>query len=276
MKAKITKELKIHGISKYKFKKNYSDLQKIKKKILNKYKHEIDWIEIENQGTKYIIRYEPRIENKLTKQTPFRDIVAKKSAVIRKLDVNEGEIIKDKGSFVHKGDIIVSGYIHLNDQIKDTVSASGKVYGEVWYTLNIKYPLNYYHEEKSGKKKTVYTFKIINKQIEIFNFHKYSHKKIKAKTLLKNNLLPFKIEKQTQYELKIIDKKYNEKEALKQAIKVGKKKLESKKRVINYKVLDSKVIDNQLNAKIFYMVLEDITSYQTIPKYKEEINESNT
>ncbi len=276
MKNKIMKELKVNGISKYKFKKDYKDLQRIKKLILNKYRHEIDWIEIENQGTKYIIRYEPRIENKKKVNTSFRDIIAKKNAIIYKLDVRKGEIIKDKGSYVHKGDIIVSGYIHLNDKIMDTVSATGKVYGEVWYTLSIKYPMHYYHEYKTGKKKSVYTFKLLNKSIDILIFNKYETKKIKHHTILKNNILPFKLEKQIQYETKIIDKKYKPKQALEQAIKEGRKKLSKKLKkneyIIDYKVLDYEINNNILNSKIFYTVCENITDYQNIEEYKEEDN----
>ena len=277
MKENIIIELKKYGVSKYKFKKSYSDTQIIKKKIKNKYKHSIDWIEIENIGTKYIVRYEPRIENKIDKDLPLRNIVAKKSGIIYKLDVSSGEIVKYKDSYVNKGDVIVSGYIHLNDSIKDTVAARGKVFAYVWYEVKVKYPLNYYSKKKTGNSKYKYVLRLINKDIEL-SIHKYKYKTVKSKTIIKDNLLPFKLESQKQYELKIIDKKYKPKEALKQAIKESKKKIKKRLQkdefISEYKVLDYNVDNNILNSTIFYVVCEDITSYQTIEKYNNELNES--
>ena len=270
MYYKIKKELQNNGISKYHFKKNYQQLQKIKKHILTKYKHSIDWIEIENIGTKYIIRYEPRIENKNNKTKPLRNIIAKKNSIIHSLDISSGEIIKTKGNYVHKDEVIVSGHIHLNDNIVKTVSSQGKVIGEVWYKVKVDFPLNYYSEIKTGQKKEIYTIKIINKSIELFNIHKYKNKKIENKTIIKNKLLPIKLEKQTQYELKVKDKIYNKQQALKQTIKLGKKKL--KKKVLDYQVLNYSVHNNTLTANIFYTVLEDITAYQEIEEYKNETN----
>ena len=59
----IYEELENNGIEKYKFKKSYNDIQKIKENIVNKYKDKIEWIEIEEVGTKYIVRLEERIIN---------------------------------------------------------------------------------------------------------------------------------------------------------------------------------------------------------------------
>ena len=270
MKKKLMIELKENNLAKYHFKKSYKDIQLIKKHVLSKYKNNIDWIEIENIGTKYIVRYEPRIENKNEKNIPFSNLIAKKNSIIYSLDISSGEIVKTKGNYVSKGDVIVSGYIHLNDNIVTTVPSKGKVLGEVWYRLNISFPLNYYNENKTGRKKDVYVIKIVNKDIDLFNFHKYKQKKVKNKYIIGNTLLPISLEKQTQYELKIKQKKYNTKEALKETIKLGKKKL--KGIVLDYKVLNSKVENNTLISTIFYTVLEDITSYQPIEEYQNENN----
>ena len=52
----ITTELETKGLKKYNIKKNYKQIQKIKKEIIEKYKDKIEWIEIEENGTKYIVR----------------------------------------------------------------------------------------------------------------------------------------------------------------------------------------------------------------------------
>ena len=277
MKEKLITELNNNGLSIYKFKKSYNDLQKIKSKILKKYKNEIDWIEIENVGTKYIIRYEPRLESEQKENNILRNIVAKKSAVIYSLDVSSGQIIKNRNSYVKKGDIIVSGYIYLNDTIKDTISSKGQVLGEVWYEVQITYPLKYYEERKTGKNKNVYIVRLLNKDIELFNFNKYKNKKTKDNVILKSNILPFYFIKQKQEEMKIIKEKNNYKEAISKAIKLGKKKISDNlgdnEFILDYKVLETTKNKDSVTVNIFYSVVEDIGEYQEIEEYKLEEND---
>ena len=276
MKVKLLNELNNNGLKIYKFKKNYNELQVIKKNILEKYKNEIDWIEIENIGTKYIVRYEPRLNNNETKDNTLRHIIAKKSAIIYSLDVSSGQIIKLKNSYVKKGDIIVSGYISLNDNIKDTVSSRGIVYGEVWYEVTVTYPLKYKEKIKTGKNKNVFVLKLLNKEIEIFNLKHYKNKEVKKNIILKNNLLPFSLESQYQEELKIKDEDNTIDEAIKKGIDEATKKIENnlgdKEFILNKKVIGSFNDENSVTVKIFYSVIEDITDYQEIEEFKEIIN----
>ena len=45
------------------------------------------------------------------------------------MDVSSGQIVKNVNSYVKKGEVIVSGYITLNDSIKNNVSSNGIIYG---------------------------------------------------------------------------------------------------------------------------------------------------
>ena len=276
MKNILIKELKEYKIEKYKFKKSYNKLQYIKKEILSKHKNEIEWIEIETIGTKYIVRYEPRIINEEKKQYELRNIIAKKDAVIKNLYVSNGQIIKNINSYVKKGDIIVSGYIKLNDSIKDTISSNGIVYGETWYKVTIDYPYKYKEEYKTGKEKKLFVFKFLNKDIELFNFNKYKTKKVEDKTILKNNILPIKFVIQKQYETKKYEENNNEKELIDNALKYSNKKIEEKlsenEYISDYKILNKIKKDKSIELNIFYSVVEDITEYQVIEEYKEEEN----
>ena len=74
----LKEELKKYNIDKYKLKKDYKTKEKIKKDLLNKYKDKLEWIEIEEKGTKYIIRVEERIINKTNEKNINRNIIAKK------------------------------------------------------------------------------------------------------------------------------------------------------------------------------------------------------
>ena len=205
MEKILITELESLGIKKYRFKKNYLELEKIKNKLLSEYKEELEWIEIENIGIKYIIRYEPRIKNNINNNTPLRHIVAKKDSIIRDMNISSGQIIKEIDSYVKKGDVIVSGYINLNGNIKDTVSSNGKVYGETWYKVTINYPYKYKEIKETGSIKEIFVIKFLNKNIELFNFNKYKTKKINNKTILKNSLLPIKFVKQKQSETIVVD-----------------------------------------------------------------------
>src|SRR5699024_9641860 len=53
LKTLLIKELENYGIKKYKFKKNYEDLTKIKENIIKNNKDKLEWMEIEVSGTKY-------------------------------------------------------------------------------------------------------------------------------------------------------------------------------------------------------------------------------
>ena len=278
MEKILLEELNELGIKKYNFKKSYIELQEIKNKLLNNYKDELEWIEIENIGTKYIIRYEPRIKNELNNQTPLRNIIAKKSGVIRDMNISSGQIVKDIDSYVKKGEVIVSGYITLNGNIKDTVSSSGTVYGETWYKVTITYPYKYKEVYETGKSKDIFVVKFLGKDIELFNFDKYNTKKVIEKTILKDNLLPIKFVKQKQLETKEIDENNTEEKLIEKAVKLAIKKMEEKlnenEYVKDYKILNKTKYSDSISLNIFFNVVEDITEYQEIQEYVEEDKEN--
>ena len=271
MKQILKEELEELGIKKYKFKKDYNTLQNIKSEILTKYRDKLDWIEIESIGTKYIVRYEPRIESDEKINTPSRHIIAKKDCVIKSIDVSSGQIVKNINSYVKKGDIIVSGYVDLNGNIKDTVSANGTILGETWYKVTITYPYKYYESYETGNKKEVYAINLLNKSIELFNLKKYKTKNIEEKIILKNNLLPIKLVKQIQKETKVINQELNEDELIEKEVELSKEKIESKLKageyISDYKILNKIKNDDSITLNIFFSVIEDVTDYLEIDEY---------
>lgn len=263
----LRSELEEYGIKEKKFKKSYKEIQQIKKQILNDYKDKIEWLEIEEVGTKYIVRVEERIINKNKKEIPLQNVVAKKSAILIKIDAKSGEIIKNVNDYVKKGDVVITGDIKLNEETKNIVGASGKIYGEVWYKTTIEYPLHYKEITTLKDKKQVYALKIFNKDYSI-ELNRYKTKKIKEKTILKSNLLPIKLVKQKQTKTKVIDEKYTKKEAIKKATEKAKMKIESKlsdnEYIINYKQLNVEQNDSKIVLELFFTVCEDITDTKKI------------
>ncbi|MBP3460969.1 MAG: sporulation protein YqfD [Bacilli bacterium] len=270
----LKEELKKYNIDKYKLKKDYKTKEKIKKDLLNKYKDKLEWIEIEEKGTKYIIRVEERIINKTNEKNINRNIIAKKNGIIISIDAKDGVIVKNKNDYVKKGDIIIDGNIYLNEEIKKSVSATGTVYAEVWYVVNIEIPYHYKEIKLTKNKQKVYTIKFLNKYYDLFNMKKYKTKIIKNNYLIKNNLLPLSFIEQKQYETIEIDEIYTKEKVVEKAIEQSKqkllKKLKEDSEILNYRILDEKSDKEKLKLKIFFSVKEDITDYQKIEELKTE------
>lgn len=270
----LKEELKKYGIKEKTFKKNYKQIQTIKQEIINKYKDKIEWLEIETKGTKYIIRVEMRIIKETEEKPNNRNIVAKKDAIIKQIQATKGQIIKETNMYVKKGDIIISGNIYDNETIKDTLAADGIVYGETWYEISVTYPYVYNEKKTLENKNQVYVLKIFNKNIELFNKHPFKNKEIKEKILLKNNVVPIQLTKQNQTEIEVIEQILTVDEAIKKAeekaISEMTSKLKENEYIINYKILNTNVKENELQLNIFFSIYENITEYQTIENINEE------
>lgn len=266
IKNALLDELNKHGIKKYAFKKNYNEIQKIKSHILNKYKDTIDWIEIENIGTKYIIRYEPRITNNNIIESKPRNIVAKKDAIITKINVLDGEIIKEVNTYVKKGEVIVSGTIYLNENIMSIKSSRGTIYGEVWYNVYIKYPLKYYENIETGKKHNMISINFLSKRIDLFS--KYKTKNIKDNIIIKDNILPIYISYSNERETKLINENNTKEEAIVKAqdvvIERFNKTLKEGEYIKNYRIINKSMYPEYIELEMFLTIVEDITDYEEI------------
>lgn len=268
MKDKLLYELSLYDLKKYKFQKNYNEIQIIKDKILDKYRDEIEWLEIELIGTNYIVKYEPRIMNDSTNNLKLRHIVARRDAVIYSVTSSKGQILKNKNDYVKKGDIIVSGNIFLNEEVKDTVSAKGTVLGEVWYEVDVFYPFAYYEQRKTGKEKDVYVINFLNRRLELFNFKPFYDKISKDKVIIKHEILPFKLIKERHIEVNTISSIKTEELVYLDAVSLAVSKIENKLNqgefIKIYKVINKKLNDKGIELRIFFSVVEDITEYVEI------------
>ena len=115
VKNLVYKELKENGIKKYIFKKSYEEIEKIEEKILEDNKDKIEWIEITETGTSYIIRVEERKIKEDNDDNVSYDIVSSKNAIIYSIEATSGEKVKKTNDYVTKGDVIISGSINKPD-----------------------------------------------------------------------------------------------------------------------------------------------------------------
>lgn len=270
----LLQELEERGISKYHLKKNYDEITVIKKQILEEHKTRIEWLEIEEVGTKYVVRVEERILNQEEENLNPQNIVAKKSAIIYQIDATAGQVVKGKLDYVHPGDVIISGNITLNEEVKKQIAAKGTVYGEVWYKVSIEYPLHYEEVIYTNDKKKVLSFHFFNFSFDLFNLKKYKQKQIESKILISDSLFPIYFSYDTQREVHIIDEDYTVEEATEKALLKVKEKIESQlsenEYILSIKKLKVEENKSTIILDAFVTVYEDITDVREL----EIINEN--
>ncbi|MCM1371070.1 MAG: sporulation protein YqfD [Clostridium sp.] len=264
----ISNELLSHGIKKYSFKKDYNQIQIIKEDIVDKYKDKIEWIEIEMSGVNCIVRVQERsIINNVLENNKY-EVVAKKSAVIKGISASSGVIVKNINDYVSKGDVVISGEVKLNDELKDIISAKGKIYGEVWYSTTVEYPFVYKEVTETGKVKDVYSIRFLNKYINIFDFKKFKNSIKEEKILFSNNILPIHLVKLHERETNVIDEIITEDIAIDRAEQLSIKKIEDNLKedeyIIKSSILKVSVKENGVVLDMFFSVYEDITDYREI------------
>ena len=272
----IYKDLNDLGLKKYHFKINKN---KVKEKLLEKEKNKIEWLEIENIGTKYIIRLEEKKLNKKEKVCRARHIISKKQAIVYSIESSSGEIIKKKNDYVEKGEILISGFIHNKEKIVSKKCAIGKVYGETWYNVKIIVPTTIKNIKVLDNKDYGINIKIFKKDINIGN--KLSTYKKYVYNIIDSRIIPISIGTSKYQEIKEIKSIYTlnniDEIAISTAEKELKKKLKKDEEVIDKKTLKKIKKNSKIEVEVFFKVKEDITDYLDIsdvnieePSKKEE------
>ncbi len=276
----IRDELARNGIRKFTFKKKYNELERIENKILLDNKDRLEWIEIIETGTKYTVRVEERLLTKENKSFKYQDIVAKKDAIITKINASSGEKVKEVNDYVTKGVPIISGSITMPDNTTRLTKAVGSVYGEVWYQVTLDYPFVYKEEKITGKTKNIYVLNFLNKRISFFDFEKYKSFKSKNKIIFKSTLANINFSKEHQYELIVKDEVYPEDIATNKAIDYLKQKLlkdnKEIKKIKKVTVLSSSVDDSMIHLNLFVTAIENIGEVSIIQENPEDINSSES
>ena len=262
----IYSDLEDFGIKKFRFKVDFDEKEKIVSEILKKEKDDLEWIEIEEIGTRYIVKVEQRKKNADTLECVNRNIVAKKDAIILEITADSGEIVKKKNDYVSKGDVLISGVIHNKEDVVANKCAVGKVFGEVWYKVDVEFPTKYHEATVTGEKNYKIAFRFLDKKYVLFN--KYDTYLVNNIFTLGSSLLPIGVSF-SQY-LETIERNFNytldnsDSEALKIAENRLSKKLGDEDVVITKKVLKKEIKNSKIIVEVFFKVKEDITAYREI------------
>ena len=269
----ILTDLEELGLRKYNFKISYKEKEKMEEAILKKEKDILEWIEIEEKGVSYEVKLIRRVKDDIKKETEPRDIIAKKTGLITKIEAESGEVVTKKNAYVKKGDTLISGLIRNNGNIVSKVRAEGRVYAEIWYKVALSLPLTYHEEMKTGNNKNVLEISFLSDDIAITDFSKYKHSKDTKKVLYKHPLLPISINLTKKEEVKTTDIDFSEnyEENIKPlAVEKLKNKLGNDIKILSEKVLKREENTDRIDIEIFFKVEEDITSYKSLKDFNIE------
>ena len=270
----VLKDLNELGIKKYHFKVNYQKKELIKDKIKAKEKI-IDWIEIDESGTKYIVRIEEKKFNRKEDKCLPRNIIAKKNALILDIDASSGEVRKSINNYVSKGEIIISGFIYNKEDVVSKKCAIGKVYGEVWYEVKVEIPKYKKQEKLLNDSSLGIEIDFLNKK---YNIHKnYDSYKKHSYSIIDSNFIPISYSISKYQKTNIIYNKMTDtqvkKKAFQEVEKEMKRRLNNDEIVLKKKILKKREKNSKIEVDIFVSVKENITTYQDISKI--DINEMN-
>ena len=265
--VKIIKEdLSKYGIKEYHWKINYKKREIIKKKILEKENDKLEWLEIEENGTRYIIKFEERkqrIENNLCQA---RHIIAKKKALLTDIQASSGEVVKKKNEWVDKGEVIISGLIYKNEKAVAKRCATGIVMGETWYKVTTIIPKTMEKEVKTNKNKIGISIHFFQKELNLGNpFRNFQKKEY---NIIETNLVPISLSftdyQKTQFVVKKNTITNIDKMALQIATLKIQKSLKNNEKVISKKVLKKEENNSKIIVEVFFKIKENITDYLDI------------
>lgn len=259
----VRKNLEKYDIKKYKFKKKYQYLEQVKKQILKENKNVLEWFEIEESGTKYIIRIVERKKEDNKEEYTYQSIVSSKNAILKNIKAFSGEKNKIINQYVKKDELVINGILTKADGTMIYTKADGLIYGEVWYKVSVEYPLYYQEESITGKSKNVINIYILNKKISLFPYKKYKQFKITSYNAIESNIFPIRIAKEKMYEVNTKEEIYTEESAINKAIEVSKQKmLNSNEKILEFNnviVIDKENLNSKIKVNLFISTTENIT-----------------
>ena len=259
LQSTLLNELDKNNIYKYSLVKDANKLNKIKEIILNNNKDKIEWLNIERKGMKYFINVEPKVDKNKVEEKPYCHIISLKDSMVTRIITSKGMEVVDVNDSVKKGDILISGDIKFNEETKNQVCASGKVYGRTWYTVNITIPRNYEKITKLNKKRYNIKISFNNKHYRLFK-NRLSNYITESQDIV--NILGFKISLDKDIEVKSNTQEYSDQELelniKKQIENKMKNILNGEYQIITQKVLKKELNDSKIDMEVFIVAEEEI------------------
>lgn len=262
----LKEELDKNNVKRFSLAYSFVELDNITKKILADNKNNLEWVSIKKDGMKYIVRAEERIIKSEEVSDKPRDIVASKDAYITKVISSKGNVLVRQGEYVKKGTVLISGKITLYEDVKGVTSASGSVYGNVWYECTVETPKEISSERLTGRKR--YNLNVGNK---ILLRNKYQN--FRQKNIREIKIFGLKIKFYREEEVEIIKTKTDDEYALRRLKEEFDKKLNGKGVIIYQKVLKKEENNSTIKYRVFIITNELINAYSYFEE--SDINDTN-
>ena len=262
----LKEELDKNNIKKFSLAYSFEELDNITKKILADNKNNLEWVSIKKDGMKYIVRAEERIIKSEEVSDKPRDIIASKDAYITKVISSKGNVLVRQGEYVKKGTVLISGKITLYEDVKGVTSASGSVYGNVWYECTVETPKEISSERLTGRKR--YNLNVGNKILLRNKYQNFRQKNIKE-----IKIFGLKIKFYREEEVDIIKTKTDDEYALRRLKEEFDKKLNGKGVIIYQKVLKKEENNSTIKYRVFIITNELINAYSYFEE--SDINDTN-
>ena len=138
-------------------------------KIINELRlkrNDISWIGIDLKGTNAIVKIVIVHEKpELINNSDYCNIVAAKDGIITEIVARNGTALVKPGDEVHKGDVLIAGYMEGKYTDKRYVHSLGEVKAKILYKQSKKIPLNQELLKETGEVEKKYQIKFNNFQI---------------------------------------------------------------------------------------------------------------
>lgn len=112
------------------------DVSQLKTQLKKNLENDIAWLEIEKQGSRYLITYTPKEFASLS-QLGHEELIAQEDGMIERFDIQHGNKLHKVNEFVHKGDVLVSNVLEDSKGGKQEVYVKGRVFAYVWKDIAV-------------------------------------------------------------------------------------------------------------------------------------------
>ena len=230
-------------------------------------REDIAWIGITVKGTNAIVKIKEAAKApEVIDENKFCNIVANKTGMITKINVQNGTANVKVGDIVEEGDILVNGYLEGKYTGTRYVHGAATVEAKIWYTKKEKAMLKQQIPVQTGNEEKKYSIKFKKNQINLFKtlskFEKYDTINENKKIILFSNFyLPIEVVKITNKEYVLQDVTYTNEEQTQILTKKLKKELleeiGEQKNIVNVNV-NTYSQDEAVEVEVTYEVLENI------------------
>jgi similar to stage IV sporulation protein len=232
----------------------------------------VTWVGFKYTGTVAHLKVIEKTLPDIQKKTNLRHLVAKKKAIVHDFFVEKGQSMVKLNQYVKPGDILISGIIGTENK-QEIVSATGQVFGEVWYESNISVPFKQKRAVLTGDEQKSYYVKVGSIAIKLWGFGKIEYEHYKVDENLyplrwKNWVSPIAVLVKSFSATEKVEVTLSEHEAIEVGLEMGRtnlyQKLQPGAELKEENVLRKRIENGKVYIKMHYTVIEEITREQLL------------